>query len=134
MSISYDVCYVYCAVPSTSPSNVTGRSVGLTWIQVEWSVISGRDANGVIVNYIVEMSSALDNDTSTQYTVGSINKSITANAPTSAFHGAEIITFSITGLNASTLYMVRVAASTSVGRGPFSEWVDIRTSKGENFM
>ena len=134
MSISYDVCYVYFAVPSTSPSNVTGRNVGLTWIQVEWSVVSGRDANGIIVNYTVEMSSALDNDTSTQYAISNTNNSTTANATTSAFIGAEIITFNITGLRAGTPYMVRVAASTSVGRGPYSKWVDIRTSKGEIFM
>ena len=134
MSISYDVCYVYCAVPSTSPSNVTEKSVGLTWIQVEWSVVSGREANGIIVNYTVEMSSALDNDTSTQYVISNTNNSTDVNATTLAFIEAEIITFNITGLNISTPYMVRVAASTSVGIGPYSEWVDIRTSKGEIFM
>ena len=93
----------------------------MTWIYLVWSSVSGRGANGVITNYTVEVSLSGENENS-QFTVD-------ANDP--RFIGVKTITFNITGLRACTPYMVRVAASTSVGRGPYSEWVDIKTSSGE---
>ena len=76
----------------------------------------------MIANYTVEVSLSGANENAILFTVD-------ANDP--RFIGVKTITFNITGLRASTPYMMRVAASTSVGRGPYSEWVDIRTSKGE---
>ena len=113
---------VLCTAPLAHPHAVMGRSVGMTWIYLVWSSVSGRGANGVIANYTVEVSLSGENENTTQFTVD-------ANDP--RFIGVKTITFNITGLRAGTPYMVRVAASTSVGRGPYSEWVDIRTSSGE---
>jgi hypothetical protein len=107
------------SAPSAHPHAVMGRSVGMTWIYLVWSSVSGRGANGVITNYTVEVSFCGENEYTTQFTVD-------ANDP--RFIGVKTITFNITGLRACTPYMVRVAASTSVGRGPYSEWVDIKTS------
>lgn len=65
--------------------------------------------NGVIIKYIVEFG---DNTVSTT----------DAEVPTSfgLFHR-------ITGATPYTVYYARVAASTSVGTGPFSDWVSART-------
>jgi hypothetical protein len=107
------------SAPSAHPHAVMGRSVGMTWIYLVWSSVSGRGANGVITNYTVEVSLSGENENTNLFTVD-------ANDP--RFIGVKTITFNITGLRACTPYMVRVAASTSVGRGPYSEWVDIKTS------
>ena len=105
-------------VPSQPPSNVLNTSCSTTWIQLTWMIPSAGERNGIIIKYLIDLSSRDEN--------------ITVAIQTPTFSSPENLYYNITGLSAGSEYTVRVAASTVNGTGPFTREVRISTlDKGE---
>ena len=69
--------------------------------------------NGIILNYVIDLSSGVEN--------------ITVVVQTPTFSTPKNLYYNITRLSAGSEYTVRVAASTGNGTGPFTGEVRIRT-------
>lgn len=101
--------------PSAAPKNVAGRNLSATSINVTWEAPDAVDHNGVIINYTIYYQSVgedfLDNTTRRKI-VG--------------FPTTEAV---LTGLKEYVEYNISVSASTSVGEGPASASVIVRTAE-----
>ena len=78
-----------------------------------WDIPLAGGRNGIITNYMVEVSPNIEN--------------VTVLSPAPTFSTPELITYNITGLSPGTENTVRVAASTVNGTGPFSTGSPIST-------
>ena len=80
-----------------------------------WNIPLTGGRNGIIINYIVDVSPKIGN--------------VTVPSPNPTFHTPEVITYNITGLSPGREYTVRVAASTVNGTGPISTSSTFSTRK-----
>ena len=103
------------AVPSQLPRNVLGSIRSTTWIELTWMIPQADGRNGIIINYVIDLSSRANRITL------DVQK-LWAN-----FSSPENLYYNITGLSAGSEYTVRVAASTVNGTGPFTGEVRIST-------
>ena len=85
-----------------------------------WDIPLAGGRNGIIINYMVEVSPKIGN--------------VTVRSPNPTFSTPELITYNITGLSPGTEYTLRVAASTVNGTGPFSTGSLISTSDDRECM
>ena len=81
---------------------------------------SADGRNGIIINYVIDLSSRDEN--------------ITGVVQTPTFSTPENLYYNITGLSAGSEYTVRVAASTVNGTGPFTGEVRISTLNDGEFI
>ena len=96
-------------MPTGPPQNVRITALTSEHLIVSYSAPPTSQQNGIILTYTVEWGE------STQVTSD-------VDVPTGSglFHR-------VTGATPYTVYYARVAASTSIGRGPFSDWESART-------
>ena len=80
-----------------------------------WDIPSAGGRNGIIINYIVDVSPKIGN--------------VTVRSQNPTFSTPEVINYNITGLSPGTEYTVRVAASTVNGTGPISTRSTFSTRK-----
>uniref|UniRef100_F1KRH1 Netrin receptor DCC n=1 Tax=Ascaris suum TaxID=6253 RepID=F1KRH1_ASCSU len=97
-------------LPSMPPADVRAEAVSSTSIQVQWSPPPPEERNGVITGYRIKYKTKL------RGTKGN----------TLVVDGNDV-SYTITGLDPATQYMVRVAAVNQNGSGPNSEWVHVDT-------
>ena len=100
-------CCFNNVVPSGYPQSVQGNSTSADGIFLSWSPPADEEQNGLIVQYIINVTHADTLDTVQYFT-------------TKTF-------IHITGLDPYTTYVCVVAAETSVGIGPFSHLYFIQT-------
>lgn len=86
--------------PSSPPSNVSGNIRFSTLLELSWTPPPAMDRNGLIISYVVKLSAV---ETDSVWTLFAVNEDI-----------------KIGSLNYSYHYNCTVAASTTVGVGPFS--------------
>ncbi len=101
------VCVFSFPVPSGYPSYVKNMSITARSAVVSWDPPDEEDHNGVITHYTINIIEAR---TEKILSFTSLTTSVTA-----------------TSLNPYTSYSVGVAASTSVGIGPFSVFITLET-------
>ena len=103
--------------PPTSLQVDIGRNEGE--LQVYWSPIAScADYGGPIIGYVVEYKTSSD-ATFTQQEVGVVTTPLT---------------LTLTGLQLSTVYQVKIAARTSSGVGPFTVVKETTTADSSNSM
>ena len=104
-----DMSYV---VPSKSPTVVSVMAIDPSTLSLSWNPLSSFDANGIVQEYIVNVSTQESLD---HYQYISINTSLT-----------------LTDLHPYYTYTVYIAAVT-IGRGPFSSGNTIRMPQNGMF-
>jgi len=102
-------------VPNAPPDNVRVLTSSSTAIMVTWDPVPEIDQNGIITQYEVEFNQSTFNEIST------------SNLTTT--NGSQLMV-ELEGLEEYVEYSVRVRAYTSVGPGPFSVAMVIRTLEG----
>ena len=101
--------YSRCSVPAGAPLfNIT--AVTATSIAVAWQPLPVCDQNGVITNYTIAYK--MEGGSFIEVVVDAANR-----------------TAVVTPLTPFTNYTIKMAASTSVGRGDFGQEVTIRTNE-----
>ena len=90
--------------------NLKGNYINSTAIKIEWGLVPEEDRNGIIRRYIINYRSKGDL---------SEWQEITVDHP--------VLTLQIGTLQYYTVYEFKLAAETTVGRGPFSNVTNIRT-------
>ena len=98
------------SVPASAP-NFTIDATTATSITVAWQPLPGCDQNGVITNYTIAYT-IVGNTTFTNTVVGAADRSAV-----------------ISPLTPFTNYTIKMAASTSVGRGSFGDEVTVQTNE-----
>ena len=101
------------AVPDSPPSNVTATAQSSTSILVTWDMVPPMDQNGVITMYQV-LYTPLQ---TFRGAIGTESMTVTEQMAT------------LTGLQEYVEYNISVRAYTSVGAGPYSDGVVVRTSE-----
>ena len=114
------MCYIYILekeilfrilqnlVPSAPPQNFT--AIGGQYLYSKWIPPPSIDQNGVLVEYFIEYF-GVERD----ITIRNIS------VPSSQLY------YILTGLNEFTTYRLRIRASTSVGPGPFTQFITVTT-------
>ena len=105
------VCY---SVPSEAPGNVTASALNSTSIMVRWEVLPPAERNGIITVYEV-MYQPME-------TFGDAIGTEMMNVS-----GSEMSVV-LDGLEEFVVYNISVQAYTSVGPGPYSNEVPVRTT------
>ena len=98
---------VFSAAPTEAPSTVLAGPKSSSSLRVSWSPPPQDHQNGIITVYTVYY-----------------RRSSATRSKEFVWHDHQFI---ITGLSASTLYLVSVSASTSAGEGPSSREVTVKT-------
>ena len=106
-------CTFFDLVPSSAPQNLTGETLTSRQILLAWDPPLLRDHNGIITSYIVRLN-ALSTGEQLQFVATSNN-------------------FTVSSLSPYTVYDCAVAATTSVGTGPFSEAITLKTMEEGKF-
>ena len=96
----------FASDPTSPPSNLSGHTTFSSILELSWAPPPVLDQNGVITSYVVKVC-ALETDT--VWTMFALEESI-----------------QIGSLNLSYSYNFTVAASTSVGIGPFSQGITLK--------
>ena len=104
--LSYALLYTI-SVPSGPPQNIAESSISSRSAVISWAPPREEDQNGIITNYTVEVERA-----------GGSDFLVLVVSSTSA---------NITSLKPFRDYFISIAASTSIGRGPFSSSLSIVT-------
>ena len=112
-NLHFQNTFVHITAPSGQPQRITSSAKGTSWIEIIWKIPSAGGRNGIIINYIIDLSSRANR--------------IIAVVQTPTFSTPENLYYNITGLSAGSEYTVRVAASTVNGTGPFTGEVSIST-------
>ena len=101
--------------PSAAPNGIRGYNASSTTIRVIWEVPPLAEQNGIILWYTVfyQAIGGSYNDTTERY------KQV-AGASTQA---------DLTGLEENVLYNITISSSTSVGEGPSSMAIAVRTAE-----
>lgn len=100
-----------CAVPSSSPLNVSARALSSTEIIVMWKEVVLINQNGFITQYEVTYSGEFDVGNQSNVTDG------------------NTLNFTMTELDEFAEYNIFVRAYTSVGPGPYSRVERERTNE-----
>ena len=101
-------------VPGGTPQYLSGSSMSSTNIILAWDPPLPEEQNGIIIGYVIDIA-GLETGERLQFFTGSSN-------------------LSIAGLSEFTTYVCVVAANTSIGRGPFSAELQVKTlPDGKNF-
>ncbi len=96
-------------VPSSVPLGLTGDSLNSTAIFLEWKPPTHRKRNGLITSYTIRMQDVFTNN--------------------SKIYVHSSLHLIVPSLHPFYQYTFDVAANTSVGRGPFSTLITIRTQE-----
>ena len=104
------------SVPAAPPRDVQATAISSTEIMVTWDEIRGLDQNGVIIEYEVQIEPL---DSPANNTVGPLN--------------TTRLLIVVTSLE-ELFYNISVRAYTSVGPGPYSDPVTVRTSEDGNVL
>ena len=105
----------FALAPSAAPGDVQGHNTSSTSIQVSWVVPSAADQNGALTMYTVYYQAVSGN-----FNDGA-SKQKTVVAPLS-----EAV---LTGLEEYVEYNISISASTSIGEGPLSASILVRTAE-----
>uniref|UniRef100_A0A158Q735 Neogenin-like n=1 Tax=Elaeophora elaphi TaxID=1147741 RepID=A0A158Q735_9BILA len=97
-------------LPSLPPSDVRAEAISTTSILVQWMPLSAKDRNGVLTGYRIKYRTKLRGAKGNTLVVDGNNSSYT-----------------ISGLEPGTQYMLRVAAVNQNGSGPNSDWLHVDT-------
>ncbi|CAG9536052.1 unnamed protein product [Cercopithifilaria johnstoni] len=97
-------------LPSLPPSDVRAEAISTTSILVQWMPLSAEDRNGVLTGYRIKYKTKLRGAKGNTLVVDGNNSSYT-----------------ISGLEPGTQYMLRVAAVNQNGSGPNSDWLHVDT-------
>ena len=98
------------STPSAPPQNVRVTASTSNSLRIEWAAPPSPDRNGIITGYTLQYKKS---SASSYSTISSLTVTLA----------------SLTSLNEFTEYQVRVAASTSRGRGPFSDVIVTTTEE-----
>ena len=101
--------YVYETVPSSSPVSISSSDVTSTSAVISWDPPPYEDQNGVIISYTISVS-VQETGESFIYTTSDT-------------------TYSFTALKPYRTYDITIAASTSVGTGPYSDIFMLTTAE-----
>ena len=106
---------VHSTEPAAFPENVQATNISSTAIMVTWDEVPAIDQNGIIINYEVRFEPL----------------QFTAELSTDTINTPDL-SVTITGLEEYVEYNISVRAYTSVGPGPYSDPVTVRTSEDGN--
>ena len=102
------------SAPSAVPRSVQGYNISSTIIRVTWTAPGAAEQNGIIVHYIISYRAV----------EGSYNDStLRTKQVTGISRQADI-----TGLEENVAYNITMLASTSIGVGPSSPAITVRTA------
>ena len=96
--------------PSAPPEEVVVREKGGHWAVVSWGIPPEAGRNGIIISYIVQL---LD-------THGAVVRIETVVVEDPTFDSPQSLAHNLTSLKPYTIYLCRVAATTTAGVGPFT--------------
>ena len=127
--IVYVKCIITCsftphAAPSVPPESVVVREKGEHWAMVGWGIPPEAGRNGIIISYIVQL---LD-------THGAVVLNETVAVQDPAFDSPQSVPHNFTSLKPYTKYMWRVAATTTVGAGPFTSVAHFTTLQSSELL
>ena len=94
--------------PGEAPQGVAIRAISSNILEVSWSLPSADQQNGIIRKYSVQFGQDMN-----------VLQTVNVNAPT--------LSYKILNADPHTVYYARVAASTTAGMGPYSEFVNDKT-------
>ena len=120
--VSPQLCVSRChspplTVPSGYPRNLTAMAVSSTSISVTWKPLAPEDQNGIITGYVLNVISLKSRET--------VDVSVQNST----------LQTSVDGLTPYTTYIISIAATTSVGQGPFSPVTTVNTPEdGEGLI
>ncbi|KAM3720689.1 Netrin receptor [Dirofilaria immitis] len=97
-------------LPSLPPSDVRAEAFSTTSIHVQWIPLPVENRNGVLTGYRIKYKTKLRGSKGNTLVVDGNNSSYT-----------------ISGLEPGTQYMLRVAAVNQNGSGPYSDWFHVDT-------
>ena len=92
------------------PEEVLAREKGRHWAAVGWGIPPEAGRNGIIISYIVQL---LD-------THGAVVRNETVAVEDPTFDSPQSLAHNLTSLKPYTIYLWRVAATTTAGVGPFT--------------
>ena len=98
------------AAPSAPPKKIVVREKEAHWAQVGWVIPPEAGRNGIIISYIVQL---LD-------THGAVVRNETVAMEDPTFDSPQSLAHNLTSLKSYTIYLYRVAATTTAGVGPFT--------------
>ena len=108
---TYHYFYIFDAVPSGAPHNLSSFNITRSSFALSWSQPSLEAQNGRIIGYRVNVTD---------------KKSFKKYLQTDTQNESLLVT----AVEEGTTYFVSVAAMTKVGVGPYGEPISITTSKG----
>lgn len=97
-------------LPSQAPGDVKAEAASTTSIHVQWLPVPPEESNGIVTGYRIKYKTKLRG----------------AKSNTLVVDGKEN-SYTITGLEPGTQYMLRVAAVNQNGTGPNSDWLHVDT-------
>ena len=98
--------------PSSAAENTSVDSTTATSIYLSWEPPEDDQKNGIILRYIIRV--------------------VPVNGGTTIYLNSTETSATVTSLRPYTLYDCSIAAATSVGRGPFSSAITVRTDEAGN--
>ena len=96
-------------VPSSAPIGLSSTVQGSTSVLLSWSPPPAADQNGIITVYTVEVINTVNSNKGTYVTSSN--------------------TFTVVSLNPFTAYDYAVAANTSIGMGPYTNYMAFKTTE-----
>ena len=115
--IAVHVLVYLLTVPSGYPRNLTAMAVSSTGISLTWKPLAPEDQNGVITGYVLNVMSLKSKET---VEVSVLNSTLQT---------------SVNRLTPYSTYVINIAATTSVGQGPFSPVTTVNTPEdGEGLI
>ena len=107
MLLLHFIIFSWVTAPSSPPEDIYGEALNSTSIFIMWDPPVRQYRNGIITGYFVNITTLSTREVFQVFTLDS--------------------NYTITLLNPFTMYNLIVAASTSVGIGPFSMVLTIQT-------
>ena len=106
----HQLIFAQPTAPSAPPESAVVREKGAHWAMVGWGIPPEAWRNGIIISYLVQLVD----------THGAVvrNETIVVNNPT--FDSPQSAAHNLTSLKPYTIYIWRVAATTTAGTGPFT--------------